>query len=469
MSTIKISELPVITGANVTGSDVIPIVDVSLGTTNQITRDEFFKNISGNVGIGAANPTDRSLSVSKPITGGTTAYGIMNNGTIQTDVTTAHIYRSSPSVIASHPTVTTLVHYHAAQGTIGAGSVVTSQVGFSVNANMIGATTNVGFSWNGIIAASVTTGKTVYGLLSQQDTASGGGSAYNIYSSGTAPNYFAGNVGIGTTNLTDRSLSVSKSITGGTTAYGIINNGAIQTDVTTAQIYRSGPTIVASHPTVTTLTHYQAVQGTIGAGSAITTQIGFGVDGSMIGAASNYCFFVSGISAASVTAGKTFYGLFSNQASASGGGSAWNIYSNGTAPNYFAGSVGVGATAPIVPLHVVGATVTTGVVYKAQPIQTSKAAAATLTIADLLTGIIQYTGASATLTLPLGTAIEGGLPATFPVDMSFDVSFINTGSGTLTIGTAAGLTLVGAMTTLSSALLRFRKTAANAYTVYRIS
>jgi hypothetical protein len=55
--------------------------------------------------------------------------------------------------------------------------------------------------------------------------------------------------------------------------------------------------------------------------------------------------------------------------------------------------------------------------------------------------------------------------------MSFDVSFINTGAALLTIGTATSLTLVGTMTvaTGTSGLLRFRKTATNTYTVYRIS
>lgn len=133
--------------------------------------------------------------------------------------------------------------------------------------------------------------------------------------------------------------------------------------------------------------------------------------------------------------------------------------------------VGIGTTSPTVPLDVAGAAEFGGVIYRNQPAQTSKAAAATLTIAELLTGIIQYTGAAANLTLPTGTAIEGGVPATFPVNMSFDVSVINTGSGAATIVTNTGLTLVGStvVTNGTSAMFRVRKTATNTYTVYRIS
>jgi hypothetical protein len=113
---------------------------------------------------------------------------------------------------------------------------------------------------------------------------------------------------------------------------------------------------------------------------------------------------------------------------------------------------------------------TTGVVYKNQPANVSKAAAATLTIAELLVGIIRYTGAAATLTLPTGTNIEGGVPATFPVNMSFDFSVINTGTGTATMGTAAGLTLIGSMAVAINVtgVFRVRKTATNAFTVYRV-
>jgi hypothetical protein len=135
------------------------------------------------------------------------------------------------------------------------------------------------------------------------------------------------------------------------------------------------------------------------------------------------------------------------------------------------GRIGIDTQFPIVPLHVNGASVTTGVIYRNQGAQNTESAAATLTIAELLTGIIQYTGAAATLTMPTGTNMQNGLPASFPTNMSFDFSVINTGTGTATLGTATGLTLTGSMavTTANSALFRARRTGTNTFTIYRVA
>jgi hypothetical protein len=104
-----------------------------------------------------------------------------------------------------------------------------------------------------------------------------------------------------------------------------------------------------------------------------------------------------------------------------------------------------------------------------QPNVTSKSAAATLTVAELKTGIIQYTGAAATLTLPTGTLTEGGFTAPY-TNMAFQWSVINTGSGTCTIGAGTGHTIVGLATIAASNSGRFttRRTAANTWVSYRL-
>lgn len=54
MATVKITELPAITGASSDTADVIPIVDISADTTSKITRGEFFSNVPAiSVSLGA--------------------------------------------------------------------------------------------------------------------------------------------------------------------------------------------------------------------------------------------------------------------------------------------------------------------------------------------------------------------------------------------------------------------------------
>ena len=111
----------------------------------------------------------------------------------------------------------------------------------------------------------------------------------------------------------------------------------------------------------------------------------------------------------------------------------------------------------------------TEVQLNTQTAPVSKAAAATLTPAELTNGLIQYTGASASLTLPTVADLEL-LVSSAKNNSSFDVNFINTGAGTLTIAIGTGWTLVGTITsaTLTSAAWRARKTGDGTWTMYRI-
>lgn len=110
-----------------------------------------------------------------------------------------------------------------------------------------------------------------------------------------------------------------------------------------------------------------------------------------------------------------------------------------------------------------------------QPTPTAKTADATLTIAELLTGIVTATKASAVaLTLPTGTLTDAGLNAgATPVGSSFDWSVINLGSssGAVTMTAGTDHTYVGAAVVAisTSAVFRTRKTLANTFVTYRVS
>ena len=112
---------------------------------------------------------------------------------------------------------------------------------------------------------------------------------------------------------------------------------------------------------------------------------------------------------------------------------------------------------------------------RVQPTPTAKTADATLTIAELLTGIVTATSASAVaLTLPTGTLTDAGVASgTLLANESFEWSVINLGSssGAVTMTAGTDHTYVGnAVVAIStSARFRTRKTAANTYVTYRIS
>ena len=115
------------------------------------------------------------------------------------------------------------------------------------------------------------------------------------------------------------------------------------------------------------------------------------------------------------------------------------------------------------------------VVYAPAP--ASYSAAASLTNADLRTGIIIGTGSGGnyTLTMPLGTTLET-LVSWSGTDLGFDFSIMNniSISGQISLSTNTGVTNGGSISSLNinigaSGRFRIRRTAANTFTVYRIS
>jgi hypothetical protein len=141
----------------------------------------------------------------------------------------------------------------------------------------------------------------------------------------------AGNLALGTSQnaVATVNFQTSGNITGGTTAYAHLNNGAVQSGVTTLSVsYGSTIAAAAASFTITELDHFIANPSAGGAGSTITTQIGF-----------NAAATLATAGAATVT---NAYGFYGNLASAT---NKWNLYMAGSASNYMAGALGVGTTA----------------------------------------------------------------------------------------------------------------------------
>lgn len=168
--------------------------NVIIGTVTPLAGAFTTLTASGSAAIGGAISSDRTLHVNGAITGATSAYGVVVNGTIQSGVTVAaHLNRSSLTTQATAFTLALGTHYAAFQGTIGATSAITEQVGFYADSGMTGATNNYGF--RGTIGAAA--------------------GRYNIYMDGTAANFFAGD------------MQLSKTVTAaGTTTPQTINKNA---------------------------------------------------------------------------------------------------------------------------------------------------------------------------------------------------------------------------------------------------
>ena len=144
---------------------------------------ESFK-FSTRLAIGSSTTRGSNLRLSKDVGGEgiTIYYGLLNNGIVQPDVTSAAYYNFTQVKTSSNSgtayTIGDVFGYTAAVGSasINADSTITNLTGFNVKANWIAGTNN-------------------YGFRGEIDSAA---NRWNVYMDGNAPNYFAGKVGIGT-------------------------------------------------------------------------------------------------------------------------------------------------------------------------------------------------------------------------------------------------------------------------------
>jgi len=185
------------------------------------------------------------------------------------------------------------------QGSIGAGSAITNQFGLFVDSTLVGATNN-------------------YGVFLGIPSGTG---RWNLYASGTANNYLAGSLGIGSTSIDTTMLRISRSFS--STITGAIYLDSLISSTGTGQmnyITTVAQTAAASF-TVGAIRHININQGTFGAGSTVSDQYGVIINSNFVGATNNY-------------------GFFGNIPS---GTNRWNLYMAGTAANYMAGDLGIGA------------------------------------------------------------------------------------------------------------------------------
>lgn len=265
------------TGDFVTGAQIRAAVDGTPGANDMPTRLQFLTtpdnsatpveamriSASGGIGVGTTAAAGRKLDVRGNATGATDISHVVSGGTVASDVTSEFkSFTSLPSTAASAFTLTILDHFRAGQGTLGAGSSVTSQSGFKAGNSIVGANLNHGF-WGDIdqtlatisnislttnvvtittsvshgfttnqritVSSSVTAVNGTYTITSvpsgttltyaktNADIPSAAATGtiesagrWNFYADGTSPNYFRGDVGIGT-NTPEAMLNVVES------------------------------------------------------------------------------------------------------------------------------------------------------------------------------------------------------------------------------------------------------------------
>lgn len=149
-------------------------------------------HLAGSLVIGTTALSAQSLRIGKTITGNSVSMGVYQNGQVQSDVGFGYGFNNE-SVISGTVVATDYIHYRAVQGTWTAGGTVANQIAYFANSSLTSATNN--FAFRGDIAV--------------------GSGRWNLYMNGTATNYLAGVLTIGTTSPSASALLQMNSTTQG--------------------------------------------------------------------------------------------------------------------------------------------------------------------------------------------------------------------------------------------------------------
>lgn len=235
------------------GSSVLSIFGAP---TAADTLSEYFSVAnSGAIGVAGAPGSAASITCGGASQGSaTTSHVVHLVQTAGSSNTTAYNgILSALSTAAASFTVTSLRHFYATQGTIGAGSAITNQYGFAVDSGLTGATNNFGF-WSNIASGS---------------------NRWNFYAAGSAQNLFAGITSFTSSQAASSVSTGAIVVTGGAGIGGALYVGGIGrlTDSTASTSTSTGALVVT---------------GGVGIGGALyATTIAFG-DGT--NAAPGACF-----------------------------------------------------------------------------------------------------------------------------------------------------------------------------------
>jgi len=170
---VYVDTFNVVEQMNYVAGDITLAANVTLGDASTDTVQ-----VNGYMGVGGAGTASAGVYVGSTALTSTGQFGFYSAPTFSSAATSlAWSFRSSPATAAAVFTLGSMTHYRANNLTLGAGSIVTEQ--------------------HGVQVADLTSGGSNYGITS---LVSSGTNKWNIYASGTAQNYFAGDVLIGTTS-----------------------------------------------------------------------------------------------------------------------------------------------------------------------------------------------------------------------------------------------------------------------------